>query len=95
LSLPRRGATPEEVLLQLRGPRSGYEVGFAVGIRYTFGSLFDNIVNPRFGNRGAAASISEAAARRRTTSGVYPLEEYQERVRFDAIFRPRHRSGRY
>jgi hypothetical protein len=24
----------------------------SVGVRYTFGSLFNNVVNPRFGNRG-------------------------------------------
>jgi hypothetical protein len=52
LSLPRRGATPEEVLLQLRELRSGYEVRFSFGVRYSFGSLFNNVVNPRFGNRG-------------------------------------------
>jgi hypothetical protein len=52
LSLPRRDATPEEVLLRLRELQSGYEVSFSVGVRYSFGSLFNNIVNPRFGNRG-------------------------------------------
>lgn len=50
ISLPRRGATPEEVLLSLRQLQSGYEVGFRVGLTYSFGSLFNNIVNPRFGN---------------------------------------------
>ena len=50
LSLPRRGATAEEVLLQLRELQSGYEVFFNFGVTYSFGSLFNNIVNPRFGN---------------------------------------------
>lgn len=50
ISLPRRGATPEEVLLSLRQLQSGYELGFRVGLTYSFGSLFNNIVNPRFGN---------------------------------------------
>jgi hypothetical protein len=49
LSLPRRSATPTEVLLRLRELRSGYEVRFSVGISYSFGSLFNNVVNPRFG----------------------------------------------
>lgn len=49
ISLPRRGATPEEVLLSLRQLQSGYDVGFRVGLTYSFGSLFNNIVNPRFG----------------------------------------------
>jgi hypothetical protein len=54
LSLPRRGATPEEVLLQLRELQSGYEVRLSFGVRYSFGSLFNNVVNPRFGNRRGA-----------------------------------------
>ena len=50
ISLPKRGATQEEVLLRLRRLQSGYEYNFDVGIRYTFGSIFNNIVNPRFGS---------------------------------------------
>jgi hypothetical protein len=49
LSLPRRDATPEEVLLRLRELQSGYEVSFSIGMTYSFGSIFNNIVNPRFG----------------------------------------------
>jgi len=49
ISLPKRGATPEEVLLRVRELQSGYEVQFSVGVSYTFGSMFNNIVNPRFG----------------------------------------------
>jgi len=49
ISLPLRGATPEEVLLRLRQLQSGYEVRFSVGLTYSFGSLFNNVVNPRFG----------------------------------------------
>lgn len=49
ISLPRRGATPEEVLLRLRDLQSGYELDFSIGLTYTFGSIFNNIVNPRFG----------------------------------------------
>jgi hypothetical protein len=52
ISLPRRGATPEEVLLRLRELQSGYEVSFSIGISYSFGSLFNNVVNPRFGRGG-------------------------------------------
>jgi hypothetical protein len=50
LSLPRRSATSEEVLLQLRELQSGYEVSFSMGVSYSFGSLFNNVVNPRFDN---------------------------------------------
>jgi hypothetical protein len=49
LSLPRRDATPEEVLLQLRELQSEYQVDFSVNLTYRFGSIFNNIVNPRFG----------------------------------------------
>ncbi|MBK9240007.1 MAG: DUF481 domain-containing protein [Acidobacteria bacterium] len=49
ISLPRRDATSEEVLLRLRELQSGYEVQFSFGITYSFGSLFNNVVNPRFG----------------------------------------------
>lgn len=50
LSLPRRDATEEEVLLRLRELQSGYDVRFDISLRYSFGSLFNNIVNPRFGS---------------------------------------------
>ena len=52
ISLPKRGATPEEVLLRVRELQSGYEVQFSVGLSYSFGSIFNNIVNPRFGRTG-------------------------------------------
>ncbi len=50
LSLPRRDATPEEVLLELRELQSGYDLRFQFSVSYSFGSLFNNVVNPRFGN---------------------------------------------
>jgi hypothetical protein len=50
LSLPSRGATPEEVLLRLRQLESGYDYDFSLSITYTFGSIFSAIVNPRFGS---------------------------------------------
>jgi hypothetical protein len=49
LSLPRRDATPEEVLLRLRQLSSGFETRLELGITYQFGSRFARIVNPRFG----------------------------------------------
>ena len=49
ISLPARGATPEEILLRLRQLESGYEYRFAVSLTYTFGSIFSSVVNPRFG----------------------------------------------
>lgn len=49
LSLPRRSASAEEVLLRLRQLQSGYNIEAQFGIRYSFGSIFNNVVNPRFG----------------------------------------------
>jgi hypothetical protein len=49
LSLPRRDASPEEVLLRLRQLRSGFETRLEFGLEYRFGSRFAAIVNPRFG----------------------------------------------
>ena len=49
LALPRRDATPEEILLRLRELQSGYEFRFSAGFTYSFGSIFNNVVNPRFG----------------------------------------------
>ena len=49
LALPRRDATPEEVLLRLRQLSSGFETRAEVGLTYQFGSRFAAIVNPRFG----------------------------------------------
>lgn len=49
LSLPRRDASPEEVLLRLRQLQSGFETQLEIGLEYRFGSPFAAIVNPRFG----------------------------------------------
>ena len=50
IALPRRTASPEEVLLRLRELQSGYEISFSARVSYSFGSLFNNVVNPRFDN---------------------------------------------
>lgn len=49
LSLPRRDASQEEVLLRLRQLQSGFETRIRFGVSYRFGSAFAAIVNPRFG----------------------------------------------
>jgi hypothetical protein len=48
LSLPKEGATYEEVLLQQHQLATQYSYNFNFGITYTFGSIYNNIVNPRF-----------------------------------------------
>ncbi len=49
LSLPRRDATPEEVLLRLRELQSSFRYQFETSLTFSFGSIFNNVVNPRFG----------------------------------------------
>ncbi len=49
LSLPRRSATEQEILLRQRQLASGYEYQLSFNVRYTFGSIFSSVVNPRFG----------------------------------------------
>jgi hypothetical protein len=51
LSLPRGEATLEEILLRRRELASGYRKSIEIGLSYRFGSVFSNVVNPRFGNR--------------------------------------------
>ena len=52
ISLRKGSATTEEVLLRLRQVASNYSYGFNFGISYSFGSIFNNIVNPRYGGSG-------------------------------------------
>lgn len=41
-------ATDEEILLRRRQLATGYRYRFSVGFSYTFGSIFNNVVNTRF-----------------------------------------------
>jgi hypothetical protein len=49
VSLAKGNATDEDILLQRRQLATSYQYNLSVGISYTFGSVFTNIVNPRFG----------------------------------------------
>jgi hypothetical protein len=49
LSLPKGEATLEEILLQRRELSSSYRYFTSIGLSYRFGSVFSNVVNPRFG----------------------------------------------
>jgi len=51
LSLPKGDATLEEILLRRRELASDYDYFIRVGLDYSFGSIFSNVVNPRFGSR--------------------------------------------
>jgi hypothetical protein len=53
IALPRAGATTEEILLQIRQLSTDYSYSMSVGFSYSFGSIFTNVVNPRFGGPGS------------------------------------------
>ena len=52
LSLRRGEATSEEILVRQRELATDYAFDFGFGISYSFGSIFNNVVNPRFRNAG-------------------------------------------
>ncbi len=52
LSLPASGASRDEILRQLRELQTGYRYFMSLGLSYRFGSIFNNVVNPRFSSRG-------------------------------------------
>lgn len=52
ISLKKGTASTEDVLLRLRQLRSGYSYYTGFGISYSFGSIFNSIVNPRYGGGG-------------------------------------------
>lgn len=53
LNLPKGDADLEEVLLRRRQLETNYEAGLSFGFRYRFGSIYNNIVNTRFGGGGS------------------------------------------
>jgi hypothetical protein len=52
LALAKGSASLEEVLLRRRELATNYSLHFEVSLSYTFGSIFSNVVNPRFGSLG-------------------------------------------
>lgn len=52
IALPGEGITDEEALLRLRDRATGFEYRLGMGLSYTFGSIYNSIVNPRFGGGG-------------------------------------------
>ena len=50
LSLVKGEASEADILLRLQELQTSYNVRGEVGVTYTFGSIYNNIVNPRFGN---------------------------------------------
>ena len=52
LSLRRGDASNEEILVKQRELATGYQYQTFFGVSYSFGSIFNNVVNPRFRNAG-------------------------------------------
>jgi hypothetical protein len=50
LSLPSGGASLEDVLLRRKMQATEYQYYTSFGLSYTFGSIYNNVVNPRFGS---------------------------------------------
>lgn len=48
LYLPAGGASPEEIFLRRKQLATEYQYWTQVGVTYTFGSIYSNVVNPRF-----------------------------------------------
>jgi hypothetical protein len=48
IALPRGDASLEDVLLRRREIQTQYSYNFSIGLSYTFGSIYNNAINPRF-----------------------------------------------
>jgi len=57
LSLVKGEASLEEIILRRRQLETGYSYFFMFGLSYTFGSIYTNVVNPRFGSTGSGMSV--------------------------------------
>jgi hypothetical protein len=51
LALPKRDVSVEEILLELKQLSTSYDLRLEMGFSFRFGSIYSNVVNPRFGNR--------------------------------------------
>jgi hypothetical protein len=52
LYLSSFGVTDQQALLRARQQATTYRYSSFVGLSYTFGSIYNNVVNPRFGGSG-------------------------------------------
>jgi len=53
INLVKEDLTYDEILLQRKEIATQYEYYLSFGLTYTFGSIYNNVVNPRFGNSGS------------------------------------------
>jgi len=57
LNLRKQDLSVDEILLQRKQIATHYEYYTYFGISYTFGSIYNNVVNPRFGNSGGGGGM--------------------------------------
>jgi hypothetical protein len=57
LNLVKQDLTYDEILLQRKEIATQYQYWTSFGFTYTFGSIYNNVVNPRFGNSGGGGMI--------------------------------------
>jgi Protein of unknown function, DUF481 len=57
LGLVKGGATTEEVLLRRKELATQFQYFTSFGFTFTFGSIYNNVVNPRFGNSGGGGMM--------------------------------------
>lgn len=57
LALVKGGATREEILLKRKELATDFSYFTYFGLSYTFGSIYNNVVNPRFGSSSGGMSI--------------------------------------
>lgn len=57
LSLIKGGATTEEILLRRKELETQYSYFTSIGLSYTFGSIYSNVVNPRFGSSSGGSTM--------------------------------------
>ena len=57
LYLPRGDLSDQDRLLRLRQLETSYTYSINLGLSYSFGSIFNNIVNPRFGGSSGGIII--------------------------------------
>lgn len=57
LNLVKQDLTYDEILLQRKELATQYQYFTSFGFTYTFGSIYNNVVNPRFGNSGSGGMM--------------------------------------
>ncbi len=49
MAQPKEDASFEDILLRLKQLQTNYSYSLSLGLSYSFGSIYSNVVNPRFG----------------------------------------------